>query len=50
MCNLPSKTVKVSVAKPRTTPSMVTENVMLCCPLLNPEVSMTYGAEPKHRQ
>ena len=42
----PSKTVNVSVANPRTSPSMITENVMLCCPLLNVETLKTYGEEP----
>ena len=42
----PSKTVNVSVANPRTSPSMITENVMLCCPLLNVEVLKMYGEEP----
>ena len=45
---IPSKTVNVSVANPRTSSLIITVNVMLCCPLLNVEVSITYGEEPKH--
>lgn len=47
---LPSKTVNVWLANPLTTPSIVTEYVIVCSPVLNVEVSMRYGEEPKQRQ
>ena len=49
-CTVPSKTVNFSVANPRTSSLMVIENVTLLGPVLNVEVSMMYGEEPKNCQ
>ena len=46
MLYLPSKTLNVSVSNPRSSPLMTIENEILCSPVLNVVVLMTYGEEP----